>query len=55
MPALAEPAVEAGDYEVTVGDLTATLTIEETASVTDRGSVEREGDDDFSLLGPLGR
>lgn len=55
VPTLAEPAVEAGDYEVTVGDLTATLTIEETASVTDRGSVEREGDGDFSLLGPLGQ
>lgn len=55
MPALAEPAVEAGDYEVTVGDLTATLTIEETASVTDRGPVERERGTTSSAFGPLGR
>ena len=54
MPALAGPAVEAGDYEATVGDLTATLTMAETASATDRGSVERRGTTS-SAFGPLGR
>jgi len=57
VPGPAAPAVEAGDYEVSVGDQTTTLTIAETASVTGRGPVGRttDEDDEFSLLGPFGR